>query len=68
MAVTISIYDSFKEYIGDGTIDLDGDSFKVMLLNNSASFAAGNSVLADVSANQIAAGSGYRSAYLEFFA
>ena len=59
MAVTISIYDSFKEYLGDGTIDLDGHTFKVMLLGNSASFDAGHSVLASVSGNQIAAGSGY---------
>ena len=61
MAVTISIYDSFKEYVGDGTVDLDGHSFKVMLLTNSASFSAGHSVLADVSANQISSGSGYSS-------
>jgi len=61
MAVTINLYDSFKEYIGDGTIDLDGHSFKVMLLNNSASFSAGHSVLADVSGNQISGGSGYTS-------
>ena len=59
MAVTISIYDSFKEYLGDGTIDLDGHTFKVMLLGNAASFDAGHSVLASVSGNQIAAGSGY---------
>ncbi|MEN3953579.1 hypothetical protein [Iodidimonas sp. SYSU 1G8] len=59
MAVTISIYDSFKEYLGDGTIDLDGHTFKVMLLGNAASFDAGHSVLASVSGNQIASGSGY---------
>ncbi len=59
MAVTISLYDSFKEYLGDGTIDLDGHSFKVMLLTNSASFSAGHSVLADISGNQISSGSGY---------
>lgn len=61
MAVTISLYDSFKEYLGDGTIDLDGHSFKVMLLTNSASFSAGHSVLADISGNQISSGSGYTS-------
>ncbi|MGE0668306.1 MAG: hypothetical protein AB7O49_17255 [Sphingomonadales bacterium] len=59
MAVTISLYDSFKEFIGDGTIDLDGHSFKVMLLGDSASFSAGHSVLADVSGNQISAGGGF---------
>jgi hypothetical protein len=29
------IYDSFKEYIGDGTIDLDGHTFKLMLCTSS---------------------------------
>lgn len=61
MAVTISLYDSFKEYVGDATIDLDNHSFKVMLLGNAASFSAGHSVLADVSGSQISAGSGYSS-------
>ena len=67
MAVTINLYDSFKEYMGDGTIDLDGHSFKVMLLTNSASFSAAHSVLADVSGNQISAGSGYRRAYSQAY-
>ncbi len=25
------LHDKFKEYMGDGTIDLDGDSFKLAL-------------------------------------
>lgn len=59
MAVTISIYNKFKEYIGDGTIDLDNDSFKVVLLSNSATFTATNTQLTDISANEIAGSYGY---------
>lgn len=59
MAVTISTYYSFKEYIGDGTIDLDTHSFKVMLLNNSHSFNSAHTVKADIVANEIANGNGY---------
>jgi hypothetical protein len=59
MAVTINVYDKFKEYIGDGTIDLDTHTFKVALLNNSASFTSTNTAWADISANEIANGNGY---------
>lgn len=59
MAVTITLYDSFSELIGDGTIDMDGDTFKVILLTNSATFSAAHDELADISANEIANGDGY---------
>lgn len=35
MAITITIYESFKEYMGDGTIDLDGDTLKLALFTSS---------------------------------
>lgn len=35
MAATITFYNSFKEYIADGTIDLDTDTFKVTLHTSS---------------------------------
>ena len=45
------IYTTFKEYAGDATIDLDGHSFKVALLDNSHSFSAANSLWTHISAN-----------------
>ena len=52
------IYNSFKEYMADGTIDMDGDSFKIALLDNGHTPAATHSVWADVSADEIS-GDGY---------
>jgi len=52
------IYNSFKEFEGDGTIDMDGDTFKIMLLADTYVPSATHSLLADVSSHEIA-GSGY---------
>jgi hypothetical protein len=53
------IYDSAKESIADGSIDLKDHVFKVMLLSNSHTpNKSGNSVKADIVANEIS-GSGY---------
>lgn len=52
------IYPSFKEYMADGTIDLDGDTFKIALLNNTHTYASTDAVWADVSAEE-ASGTGY---------
>lgn len=62
MAVSINFYDKFKEYFGDGTIDLDTDVFRAMLMNSSHTFAPANTVRTDVSANQISNGNGYTQA------
>ena len=51
------IYNKFKEYMGDGTMDMDNDSFKIMLTTSSYTPAATHSVKADVD-NEIS-GSGY---------
>ncbi len=59
MAVTVSIYNQAKHDILDSTLDLDGDTLKVALLNNSATFTATNTVFSDVSANELANGNGY---------
>lgn len=53
MAASISFYNSFREYIGDGTIDLDTDTFKVALVSSSYTFSAAHTVWADASANEI---------------
>lgn len=52
------IYNSFKEFLGDGTFDMDGDTFKVALLGSGYTPSAAHTVFADVSANEIT-GTGY---------
>lgn len=59
MAVTIQFYDHFLEIMGDGTLDMDGDSFKLALMTSSHSFTSTHTQWTDVSANEIAAGNGY---------
>lgn len=59
MAVTIQTYNEFLEKVGDGTIDLDTDTFKCELYNNSHAFSAAHGVRADIAANALATGNGY---------
>lgn len=53
------IYTTFKEYAGDATVDLDGHTFKVILLDDSHAFSAAHSVLTDVNTNELENGNGY---------
>lgn len=51
-------YNTAREYIGDGTIDLDDDTFKMGLVSSSYSFSAeSHSTLSDIT-NELS-GSGY---------
>lgn len=52
------VYDSFKLWIGDGTFDMDADTFKILLTSNSYTPALTHSVLADIT-NEVANGNGY---------
>jgi len=55
------IYDEFKERMGDGTIDMDGDTFKLALFlstSNCGNRAVGTTILADLT-NQHANANGY---------
>ena len=52
------IYNSFKEYMGDNTIDMDGDTFKIALLTSSHTPDATDSTYADVSGDEVS-GTGY---------
>ena len=52
------IYDSAKEYLGDGTIDLDGGTFVCMLVTSAYTFSAAHTQISDVSANEVT-GNGY---------
>ncbi len=53
MTASITFYNSFKEYVADGTFDLNTDTFKVMLVTSSYTFSAAHTVIADASANEI---------------
>ena len=59
MAVTFTYYDHFLEILGDGTLDMDSDTFKLALLDNTHVFDATDTIFADVSGDEIAAGNGY---------
>ena len=52
------IYYRFKANLMNKEIDLEADTIKVMLLDNSHSFTATDNVIGDVSANEVS-GTGY---------
>lgn len=52
------IYNRFKANILNKEVDMEGDTVKVMLLDDSHSFVATHNVISDVSANEIS-GDGY---------
>lgn len=59
MAASITFYNSAKEYIGDGTIDLDTHTFKVLLTSSSYTpSATTHTVKADVT-NELSTANGY---------
>jgi hypothetical protein len=59
VAVSINFYNKFIEYIGDGTIDLDNDTFTVILMNGSHTFNATHTQRTDIAANQLSTANGY---------
>lgn len=53
------IYDSFLEFMGDNTIDMDGDTFKMALFTSASNAATlTNTELGNLT-NEVANGSGY---------
>lgn len=58
MAVSTKIFNQFKEYLGDGTIDMDNDTFKIVLLSDSYTPSGAHDVKADLT-NELATGDGY---------
>lgn len=61
MAASITFYQSFREYIADGTIDLDTHTFKVLLTSSSYTPSAStHSVKTDVT-NELSTANGYTS-------
>lgn len=60
MAVTKTLSNHFKDQLVKGNIDMDGDTFKVILMNTTFAFdPATHDTLSDVTADQIATGNGY---------
>ena len=55
------VFNKAKEYIGDGTIDLDDDTLKCMLLADTYTPDATHSVKADIVAHELAAANGYNT-------
>lgn len=58
MAVTLSFYDKFMEYVGDGGgatagIDLNDDAFKIELYNSTHSFTQTHNQRSEISANAL---------------
>ena len=53
------IYNKFKEYCGDNTIDLDNDTFKCALLTDSHTPSAGYTLFGDLSSDEVSGSPGY---------
>jgi hypothetical protein len=59
MAISITLYPSFKTKLGQKAIALNADTLKVALLGVGASYNSAHDEWADISAQEIANGSGY---------
>ena len=66
MAVSINFYDQFMEFVGDGGIDLDTDTFKLELYDSVHAFTPANTARANVSANALGTAFGYTSPGQDF--
>ena len=59
MAATLTFYNSFKETIADGTIDLDTHTFKVMLTTSSYTPSAAHTTTTDITNEVSSTNTGY---------
>lgn len=60
-AGTFTFYNEFKKYLGDGSIDLDGDTWRMSLFTSASNFATATlSVISEVT-NEVAEANGYSS-------
>lgn len=59
MPVTINRYNHLAEVIGDGTMDMDGDTFDVILMNSTHVYTAANTLKSEIAGNEIPTGNGY---------
>jgi hypothetical protein len=53
-----TIFNSFLEYVGDGTMDMDNDTFKAALVEDSYTIDATDTQWSEISANEVS-GTGY---------
>jgi len=58
MAASLTFYNSFREYVADGTIDLDTNTFKVMLVASGYTPSTARTVKTDVT-NELSTANGY---------
>lgn len=58
MAASLTFYNSFREYVADGTIDLDTHTFKVMLVASGYTPSTAHTVKADIT-NELSTANGY---------
>lgn len=58
-AATITLYQSFSEYLGDGTFDMDGNSFKVSLHSSSYTPSASTHTVYANLTNELSTANGY---------
>ncbi len=57
--VSINFYNKFVEYMGEGGIDIDDDTFDIILMNSTHVFTATHDRKTDIGANEIPTGNGY---------
>ena len=58
MAASLTFYNSFREYVADGTIDLDTHTFKAMLVASGYTPSTAHTVKTDVT-NELSTANGY---------
>lgn len=58
MTASISFYDSFKANLGATPLDMNSDTFKMMLVTSSYTFAATHTVKTDIT-NELSTANGY---------
>ena len=58
MAASITFYNSFREYLGDGTIDLDTHTFKVLLVASGYTPSTAHTQKSDIT-NELSTANGY---------
>lgn len=61
MTASITLYESVAEYLADGTIDLDTDTFKVALCTSSYTPNAGTHTVYSDLTNELSTANGYTS-------
>lgn len=59
MASTFEVFNSFRQYIADGTIDLDSTDVYLALVTSSYTKSLANTIWGDISTYEVATGTGY---------